>query len=166
MYGWDGVVQELQYLERCACSLVVDIVVTAYLESGVQAQIVEADVLWEPRFVGHHPTCLYAREQAPCYTAHAQACGLVAEAAAALQGCLSLQEVAVLVVVVGLCIPGKAGLLVILTLGILEVHAVGYVWQEVVTGTLILSCRVVHLITVVQVSESCHGIDGVGTQDA
>ena len=97
--------QELLSAEIAAGSEVVDVVVTADVVASRQTQVVDTLNLSHPGLVGHHPRCLHAGEDSPCYASQLEAVSILTEARRALGGEVSLQVVAAHEVVLGLGIP-------------------------------------------------------------
>ena len=88
----------------------IEVVVARYVETGIQAQVVDGRSGMEPLLVGEHPGGLHTGEDAPAGTEGLQAAvGLDAEVRRGLGREVQLQVVALQVVVLRLCIPGNAG---------------------------------------------------------
>ena len=102
---------------RC---IIADTVVTAHVEAGIQAKIVDKACLGEPAFVGHHPAQLNAGEQSPFYAKQFQSVGILTETAVCLAHQRYGSEIAVHVVIVYITIPLNLLPLVVSTLNIAE----------------------------------------------
>ena len=64
---------ETNGVERSACSIVADAIITADIEACVQTQVVDTAMLGEPRFISQHPSQLYTGEDGPLRAKHLHA---------------------------------------------------------------------------------------------
>ena len=101
-------VEILHRVERCAGSIVADVVVSTDVVANTKQQIVHRRCLREPLLIRNCPSSLDAGEDAPLHSCEAQSVGVLTKAAVTLHGHRGLQEVEVAIVVVGVGIPRDA----------------------------------------------------------
>ena len=93
-------------IERSACCIVADVVITTHIEARIQAQVVDTSILGEPILVREHPAQLHAGEDGPFHASQLHATlGIGTETTVGLSKQRHGSEVFVHVVIVARSIP-------------------------------------------------------------